>query len=870
MKNTLKFLFLFIASLPTWSQSDCTEYEEQNGLVIIEAENTKSDYDLWIKKTDVDGYTGSGHLEFTGNNTSSGPARSPLTYTFKINSGGTYQLLMRTRKRITGTDLGDKSNDCYVRVEGDYTATGNENDALLVDLRSDTKIFGGERNRWGRSRKLDVDNRFKKNPVYNFKAGETYTFVMSGRAKQNNVDRIIFYKKSEYTEDQAFNTNTTEETTCSDNGGSQTGTAVLNTTSKGIYGELKKWHRVTIAFEGPNVSETASNNPFLNYRLNVTFTHTSTGEKYIVPGYYAADGIAGNSSADSGNIWRVHFAPSKRGEWTYKTQFRRGNNIAVNASVTAGSAATINGKANGIETGSFSITNSNKTGRDNRAKGRLVYDGTRYLKWSETGDYFIKQGPDSPENFLAYQDFDGNFKSDGIQDNRIKTWSPHIRDWEEGNPTWKNGKGKGIIGAINYLVSEDLNAFSFLTMNIEGDDENVFPYIQSANRTRLDVSRLDQWEVVFNYADTQGMFLHFKTQETENELLLDNGNLGTQRKLYYRELIARFGHHLALNWNLGEENRDQTDQQRKDMAQYFFDNDPYRHLVVLHTYPRQKELIYTPLLGNNSKLTGLSLQGGQETFDEIHTDVLEWLQKSKDAGKQWVVSYDEPGSGRHGLTNDSENNDVGPGNYKSGRQNVLWGTFMAGGTGNEWYFGGAFDQSDLNLENYRSRNTFWDYSRYALRFFRDNQIPFAEMENRNNLIGNASNTNSNGYCFAKTGDTYIIYLPNGGSKNLNLNGVTGSFDVKWYDPRNGGTLKNGSITNISGGGSRSIGNPPNNNAKDWTVLITNTNNDGNENQSPELTILNPRNLETIIDPVSNVSLETGTIIEGNDIVINVA
>jgi len=49
------------------------------------------------------------------------------------------------------------------------------------------------------------------------------------------------------------------------------------------------------------------------------------------------------------------------------------------------------------------------------------------------------------------------------------------------------------------------------------------------------------------------MYLHFKTQECEIVNLLDNGELGPQRKLYYRELIARFGHHLALNWNLGEE-----------------------------------------------------------------------------------------------------------------------------------------------------------------------------------------------------------------------------------------------------------------------------------------------------------------------------
>ena len=98
-----------------------------------------------------------------------------------------------------------------------------------------------------------------------------------------------------------------------------------------------------------------------------------------------------------------------------------------------------------------------------------------------------------------------------------------------------------------------MNAFSFLPMNIDGDDKNVFPYLDYDERYRMDVSRLDQWEIVFEHADRLGMFLHFKTQETENELLLDGGDLGTQRKLYYRELIARFGHHLALNWNLGEE-----------------------------------------------------------------------------------------------------------------------------------------------------------------------------------------------------------------------------------------------------------------------------------------------------------------------------
>ncbi len=123
-----------------------------------------------------------------------------------------------------------------------------------------------------------------------------------------------------------------------------------------------------------------------------------------------------------------------------------------------------------------------------------------------------------------------------------------------GTLSGKDDRGKGIIGAVNYLASEGMNVFSFLTMNIDGDDRNVYPYTGYSDFTHFDCSKLDQWEVLFSHADSLGMYLHFKTQESENDKMLDGGNVGTMRKLYYRELMARFGHHLALNWNLGEEN----------------------------------------------------------------------------------------------------------------------------------------------------------------------------------------------------------------------------------------------------------------------------------------------------------------------------
>ncbi|MHC4287925.1 MAG: DUF5060 domain-containing protein, partial [Planctomycetota bacterium] len=55
-----------------------------------------------------------------------------------------------------------------------------------------------------------------------------------------------------------------------------------------VDGELKVWHKVTLSFDGPQTSETATPNPFTDYRLDVTFTGPS-GQQYMVPGYYAAD-----------------------------------------------------------------------------------------------------------------------------------------------------------------------------------------------------------------------------------------------------------------------------------------------------------------------------------------------------------------------------------------------------------------------------------------------------------------------------------------------------------------------------------------------------------------------------------------------------
>ncbi len=566
-----------------------------------------------------------------------------------------------------------------------------------------------------------------------------------------------------------------------------------------VEGELKQWHKVTLSFEGDNISENDSENPFLNYRLNVTFKNGS--KTYTVPGFYAADGNAAETSADAGQVWKVRFRPDQTGEWSYEASFRKGEAIAVNDDVNAGEAVAFDGAK-----GSFIIAKTDKTGVDFRSKGRLQYVGERYLQFSGNKEYLVKGGAGSPENFLGYYEFD--------QTPATHKFEPHTKDWKNGDPVWQNGKGKNIIGALNYLAAKGMGSLYFLTMNVQGDGKDVWPWNNVNERYRFDCSKLDQWEIVFDHMDKLGIMLHVMTQETENELLLDLGETKTQRKLYYRELIARFAHHLGVTWNLGEENgyetwspKAQDDDDRKAMAKYLSTNDPYKNHVALHTHASTKAQIeiLEPVLGYQH-ITGPSLQ--IHAPKNTHELTKHWIQASEEANHIWVTSLDEIGPANAGAIPDADD----PGHFEM-RKEVLWGNLMAGGAGVEWYFGYKYAHNDLNCEDLRSRDILWDQTRYALEFFRMH-LPYNKMKSADELT-----KNSEDYVLAKEGSIYAIYLPKIKETKIDLTGVNTSFSVQWYNPRKGGKLQKGTVRKVRGGKVVSLGFPPSK-EKDWVALLT--------------------------------------------------
>lgn len=581
---------------------------------------------------------------------------------------------------------------------------------------------------------------------------------------------------------------------------------VLDPSANGgsVAGELRVWHPVTISFAGPAADEADSNpNPFLDYRLQLSLQGPS-GQTYEVPGFFAGDGNGGGS----GNVWQVRFAPDEAGNWQYAASFRGGANVAVDLAFDAGTPTAFDG-ANGT----FTVSPRDPNAPGFLKWGRLAYNGNHYLKFAD-GPYWLKGGTDSPENFFGYAGFDNTVDQGGIIPNFLHEYATHRTDWRPGDPDFGGGSGvdsKGIVGALNYLGAQHVNSIYFLPLNLGGDGQETYPFLSPAggraNNTHYDVSKLHQWHQVLEHAQTQGVAVQFVLAETEpgNENWLDNGDFGVERKLYFRELVARYGYLLARKWNLSEEN-DFNLGQLREMAGYLRTLDWNGLYLAVHTHTNYFGQ-YENLVGDQ-RFTATSIQYQPNNAGEF---VETWRANSAAAGQPWVLDMDENVGG---LTD---------GNVDDLRKRVLYDVYFSGGQ-IEWY-AGYHDLplgGDMRLEDFRTREAMWQYMWHARRFMQEN-LPFWEMRPADNLVTREAADYGGAEVFAKPGRIYAIYLPNAtAGGQLDLRGAPGAYRLRWFNPRTGAFA--GAAVEGAAGRVINLGQPPTAAGEDWVILVTIANN----------------------------------------------
>ncbi len=572
-------------------------------------------------------------------------------------------------------------------------------------------------------------------------------------------------------------------------------------------------------------------NPFLDYRLRVTFTHDASGLTRRVNGYYAADGVAADSSASAGNRWRAHFTPERAGTWKWRAEFRRGAGIALSTAAGAGADPTVDGAAGALEIGPLDPGAPGFLGQ-----GRLDYVGQFYTRFAESGAWFLKAGMGGPENFLAYFEFDGT-SGDPLSlclpgPTRLHHFPSHAGDFVPDAVglahTWSAGtKGQNLLGALDYLASRGVNSLYFIADTYQGDGRDVWPWVTPVDKLHFDVSKLAQWERVFAHMSARGLHIQFVFEEHENdEIPVASGGLGfgltNERRLYYREMVARFAHHPALSWVTGDESDYWDDIAiMESFGSELRALDPYKHAISFHSkhpcfgascpepYPSVLDQ-YAPYFGSPT-LEATTFQTSPGGYNSSTVS----LRLAQTNSRRWAHYGDE------------QSLNATPPNLDANRTKALWGNLMGGGAGIAWYPGNAAasqyppganlcDYFDLGLEDFRLFEGYFVQAKIAIELFHA-QLPFTEMVPDNAL---ASVVGATDYVFWRPQNgavraVYAVYRGTGSATDLTLG--EGTHTVEWFDPRTGaGPLVDADLT---GPGPRTLTPPPQDPGQDWLAIV---------------------------------------------------
>lgn len=191
---------IFVCQNPVLAQG-FPIFQEENGLVVIEAESSIS-FGEWTKETAIPLFTGENYLLYQGADYFNSPGNSKMTYQLQITTAGKYRF--QWRSRIAIGDSNTEHNDSWLRFPDAADFYAEKGNVRLYpkgigktpnpegsSREGWFKVYQNVRNNW--TWRASTSDRDPHNIYVEFDSAGTYTLEVAGRSNGHALDRIVLY-----------------------------------------------------------------------------------------------------------------------------------------------------------------------------------------------------------------------------------------------------------------------------------------------------------------------------------------------------------------------------------------------------------------------------------------------------------------------------------------------------------------------------------------------------------------------------------------------------------------------------------------------------------------------------------------------------
>ena len=234
-------VLLFKIGCSTCLAQCAATFEEENGLVVIEAESPTPTAQ-WTERSDIAGYTGASFLEWTGPNYFGSPGNGLRQYTVNIVTPGTFRF--QWRSRILDGNSSTEHNDAWLRMPDATSFFAKKGSSILypkgIGLSPTPNGSGADgwfkiyMNQVNWSWHTSTSDNDPHNIYATFASPGIYTIEVSGRSAGYAIDRMVL-SHSSVSPFSAQDTNLVE-TLCIDDDNTSTTTSPPSSGTFGVDG----------------------------------------------------------------------------------------------------------------------------------------------------------------------------------------------------------------------------------------------------------------------------------------------------------------------------------------------------------------------------------------------------------------------------------------------------------------------------------------------------------------------------------------------------------------------------------------------------------------------------------------------------------